>query len=347
MAAIYSAAHFFVDFACAFLILRYAYKGGADVFLFYNFCAFALQMPIGIFIDRFGGGHHSAGIGCLLVSAAYIPAVLGLDKLSLLTAVTAGVGNALFHVGGGVCVLDSYENSGALGIFVSPGAIGLYLGTLWSAGNVSSVLPVISMIICAAAIFIMPYILNMESKRGMHAENPLMFRLNIKTAAAAAMFFAVVIIRSYGGFAVVFPWKTAGITAFAAVLATAGGKALGGFAADKAGITVSSAVSMLSAALLYLFSDNIIAGIGAIMLFNMSMPVTLRCAADIFKGGRGFSFGLLTFALFIGYIPTFASHGNSYVSHGGMSALCILSAAMLTTGFILCRKDRKNDGGDN
>lgn len=344
--AIYSAAHFFVDLACAFLILGYVFRGGANVFLYYNFCAFALQMPIGIFIDRFGGGHRAAAAGCLLISAAYIPAICGLNEIYLVTAAAAGIGNALFHVGGGVYVLDSYENSGALGVFVSPGAIGLYLGKIFSSGKISPALPVISMLISAAVIFAAPYISGCESKAGAPAENALMFKLNVKTTAAAVLFFAVVVIRSYGGFAVSFPWKTAGMAAFAAVFVTAGGKTLGGFVSDKAGMTAAASVSMLSAAVLYLFSDNMLAGLAAVLLFNMSMPITLRGAADIFDGGRGFSFGLLTFALFIGYIPSYVSKENAAVSNAGMCVLCILSAAMLITGFMLCRKDRRHGCGN-
>ena len=36
----------------------------------------------------------------------------------------------------------------------------------------------------------------------------------------------------------------------------------------------------------------------------MTMPITLWAAARLMPGGKGFAFGLLTFALFLGYIPT-------------------------------------------
>ena len=87
---------------------------------------------------------------------------------------------------------------------------------------------------------------------------------------------------------------------------------------------------MVLAAVLYLFSNNIVCGLVAILIFNMSMPITLRAAADIFKGGRGFSFGLLTFALFLGYVPSYIS-GRVQISRTAMCILCILSAAMLLT----------------
>ena len=125
---------------------------------------------------------------------------------------------------------------------------------------------------------------------------------------------------------------------------TAGGKALGGFVSDRFGKEKTAAVSMVLAAVLYLFSNNIVCGLAAILIFNMSMPITLRAAADIFKGGRGFSFGLLTFALFLGYVPSYI-YGGVQISRAAMCILCILSAAMLLGGFALMKKTvQKNDG---
>ena len=45
--AAYSLAHFAVDFGCAFAVCS-ACAGDSLCFLLYNFCAFALQMPLGL-----------------------------------------------------------------------------------------------------------------------------------------------------------------------------------------------------------------------------------------------------------------------------------------------------------
>lgn len=343
MTAVYSAAHFFVDLACAFLIFRYVYTGNGDaaLLLYYNFCAFALQMPMGIMLDRFGKGHAAAGTGCALIAAAYLASAGTCSAAGMIAAVSAGVGNALFHVGGGVYVLDEYDKtSGALGIFVSPGAIGLYLGTVWSSGDaVPTALPVAAMLIFSAAILLLPAILGLESRWGRAERSFMEIKITPRIITAALMFFAVVIIRSFGGFAVSFPWKTTAAASLLAVIVTAGGKAAGGFVSDLMGRKYASAVSMTAAAVLYIFSGNMICGILAVLLFNMSMPITLRAAADIFRGGRGFSFGLLTFALFIGYIPSYVSHNGIHISAAVMSVLCVISMLLLLTGFYLCGKD--------
>ena len=133
--ALYSLAHFWVDLSCALLAFRSlsASPDFALCLLLYNFCAFALQMPLGLLADRLDRNGAAAAAGCALVALAYaVP-------LPLAAAVTAGVGNALFHLGGGIDTLNTgLRRSAALGIFVSPGAVGLFLGTLWGRGDAVS-----------------------------------------------------------------------------------------------------------------------------------------------------------------------------------------------------------------
>lgn len=341
MTIAYSAAHFFVDLACAFLIFRSVYDGRGELLLYYNFCAFALQMPIGVLLDRFGKGHLAAAFGCLLIGVAF--PLSGLQGANFAAAVVLGVGNSLFHLGGGVYVLDEYEKSGALGVFVSPGAIGLYLGTVWGKG--SDVLPtgvMAVMIIWAAVFLLLPRGLRLENPFGAAAEvhENVPGKMPPALIVAAGMFTAVVVIRSLGGFAVNLPWKTAGAAALAAVFATASGKAAGGYLSDIFGKKPASAVSMGAAALLYIFSGNMLPGLLAVFLFNMTMPITLRAAADIMKGNRGFSFGLLTFGLFLGYIPMYLN-GGLRIGGGVMAALCVLSGALLFGGWKLMDNEAK------
>ncbi len=342
LTAIYSAAHFFVDFACAFLIFRYIFGNNSspEIFLIYNFCAFALQMPFGILLDKFGGGHRAAAAGCFLIFAAYIISGIRVPHSAFISAAAAGTGNSLFHVGGGVYILDEYgTSSGALGVFVSPGAIGLYLGTVSGKGtSLGAIVPIAFMLLFSILIVSSPYFLKLESKSGAMADDPFSFSASPRLIASALMFTAVVCIRSFGGFALGFSWKTTAAASLLAVAVTAGGKAAGGFTSDLIGSKMTAAISMSAAAVLYLLSDSMAAGIAAILLFNMSMPVTLRAAADIFSGARGFSFGLLTFALFLGYVPFYVTGGNIHISKGVMCLLCIASMLLLLAGFKIYEK---------
>ena len=50
--------------------------------------------------------------------------------MGMIACIIAGIGNALFHVGGGIDVLNISEKKASLsGIFVSTGAMGIFLGS--------------------------------------------------------------------------------------------------------------------------------------------------------------------------------------------------------------------------
>ena len=96
-----------------------------------------------------------------------------------------------------------------------------------------------------------------------------------------------------------------GLAGTIAVLAVVFGKVAGGFAAAGAGIRRTVVLSLLLSALCFLLSENMVAGVLALFLFNMTMPITLYMLAQRLKGLTGFAFGLLTFGLFIGFLPTY------------------------------------------
>ena len=56
MTAIYSILHMFVDGVCALAMFGVfiPQENGYFYMLLYNFCAFALQMPLGIILDEIG-----------------------------------------------------------------------------------------------------------------------------------------------------------------------------------------------------------------------------------------------------------------------------------------------------
>ena len=117
--------------------------------------------------------------------------------------------------------------------------------------------------------------------------------------------FLVVVLRSYMGMNQSFPWRGTGGWALALTLALAAGKAAGGFAMDRLGPRRASLGSLGTAAALYLLSALPLPGPLAVFLVNMTMPGTLWAAARTLPGAKGFTFGLLTFALCLGFLPSF------------------------------------------
>lgn len=144
---------------------------------------------------------------------------------------------------------------------------------------------------------------------------------------AAVCCVLVVMLRSYIGMAVTFPWKSGFGAGLLAVVAVAGGKAAGG--AVRWGTARTAVLSLGPAALCYLFSGFMPLGLAALFLFNMTMPVTLYWMVRSMPQMPGFAFGLLTFALFLGFLPGYfgmpALLENSVTGFMG----CILSMFLL------------------
>lgn len=354
---LYGAAHFLVDFGCALLLLGRICPewDPATAILLYNFLAFAVQMPIGLLADRLGRCHLFASVGCLLVVSGWML------PPGLAAAVAAGLGNAAFHVGGGLHTLnESGSKAGPLGVFVSPGAFGVYLGgILAAAGPAVSGLSVVVPDLAASGL-VMPELFGpallpwavclvlvlfavLLWRFGRGAENaPLALpQRNVRLWGAVVCLLAVVILRSYLGLAANLPWKAE--FGLLAVCAVAGGKAAGGYLADKLGVLSTAIISLCLSAFCFLCSGNPAAGLAALFLFNMTMPLTLWAAARLFPGMKGFSFGLLTFGLFLGFLPV-------YFQGGGLGAMALAAGTFLSLPPLILgirevrgRKGKEND----
>lgn len=319
----YTFAHFAVDFACANLIFRISgsFSDAALLMLTYNFCAFAVQLPLGVILDKLGRNALAAAVGCLLTGTAYL-----FGSVPMAAAVVCGLGNAAFHLGGGIDVLNGSKKAAPSGVFVSSGAIGLFLGTLCAKSGAAVNIPVIS-VLCLLAVVIV--LLRKHFFGDLRSENAE-FSLPEKSVfawGALGLLFLVVLMRSFAGFGMGFTWKTC-FGALLAVFCAALGKFFEGFASDKMGSNAASAVSLAAAALLCIFGNNIICGALAILTFNMTMPITLRKAVDICSGCKGFSFGLMTFGLFCGFIPVYAENLLS-LSPEMLCGACLVSLGLL------------------
>ena len=239
MVSAYSTTHFLVDFACAFLMFR-AVSGTPDWYMYillYNFCAFAMQMPMGVLADKISRNYIFAITGCLLTAATY-----GFRSFPLAAVTAAGLGNSLFHIGGGADILNiSEEKAGALGVFVSPGAFGVYFGTILGRGTSMPVVPVIILMIAAAAlIFISRRVQGEEYPK--NAEFSLNCGASSRILPAVLCFFFVVCLRSYAGLAFNSPWKSTGYWGVILVCAVVFGKTAGGFISDKFGATKTTCI---------------------------------------------------------------------------------------------------------
>lgn len=317
-----SAAHFLVDFSCAFAIYRNLPPAGrqAAFFLIYHFCALALQLPLGVAADRARRNLALAAAGCLLAALGFVPLP------AMLCAAVLGTGSALFHAGAGLEVLTDWpETCAPLGLFISPGAVGFYIGgMLGRAGLTPALLP--GALLAGAGAWLLAA--QRAFRPNLRSENPPLTlpHLSISALAALGGLFAVAGFRSLVGLQLPLPWKN-GAWGAAAACALTLGKAAGGFAADRFGPARTAAVTLAASAALFCFAEHPVCGMAAIFLFNMSLPLTLTGAARLLPGARGSALGLLALALSLGLVPVYL--GAPALSTAEAAGIAALSGAVL------------------
>ncbi len=307
--AAYGSGHFLIDAICAAMLAARSLDGtipisiAFDLFVLYNILAFGLQAPLGFWLDKWRKPRHAAAAGAVLTALA-IP----LSSYSILAAVgLAGIGNALFHVGGGTIALNlAPRKAWAVGLQVAPGALGLFAGA-WAAKNGW---PLMAFGLAAMGIAFIIFRLP-APKIDYHADKKRMPSAEKKRAPPAALlllllFLLAIGIRSSVGLSIVFPWKAEPLLGLALALAVAGGKAAGGVLADRFGWAgVGAGALALSAPLLTFGSGIPFFGLAGILLFNMTMPITLVATARLLPGRPGLAFGLTCLALLAGALCVF------------------------------------------
>jgi hypothetical protein len=120
------------------------------------------------------------------------------------------------------------------------------------------------------------------------------------------------------------------------------GKCLGGIMCDLIGIRKTAILSIVCSLPFLLFGDKVmLVSLFGIMLFSMTMSVTLGILVSTLKKAPGLAFGLTTIGLFLGTAPIF------FIKFTTLLANCIL----ITVLTIICLymvlkitpKEAKND----
>jgi len=143
-------------------------------------------------------------------------------------------------------------------------------------------------------------------------------------------------IRSIVGLSIDLPWKSNPLLLITLTAAIALGKGLGGFMADYFGwIKIAMGGLAIAAILLVFGPQGATAGIIGLFFFNLTMPVTLVAISNLMPGKPGFAFGLTTFALLAGALPTFFKTKTILAASPVIFIAVILSAVALYMGLRL------------
>jgi FSR family fosmidomycin resistance protein-like MFS transporter len=259
--------------------------------ILYNILAFGLQVPFGIIADKYRCSK-------IFVLVSLILLVLGviLQTYFLAMILIIGIANALFHIGGGVASLNILPKKATIpGMFVAPGSVGLFLGMLISKFKLDISLFIILVLVLTA-------FLSFYSNFPKINYNRSKVKINYFEGILLLLLFSI-IVRSFVGSILVFPWKGVLVLAIVLSLFVFLGKFIGGYIADKFGWKkVAVWALILSVLPLSFFQNSPILAILGVFLFNLVMPITLVAVANLFPGRAGFAFGLNCLALLFGFL---------------------------------------------
>ena len=331
---VYGTAHAIVDGICAaviFSILKNQIVSTTDfisLVILYNVLAFGLQAIFGLVADYFKSPRAVAFLGCILTGLSAITFL----SFPIVAVIFAGLGNALFHVGGGSISLNlTPKKATAPGIYVAPGAVGILVGTLLGKGGQFIAWPFILILAILCLLMFVIKKPEMNYEREAVREN----KFNYFEFILLLVFLSIAI-RSLVGAVLVFSWKTNIDLLIILTSAVVLCKGLGGILADKfCWIRVAVGALILSIPFL-VFGTNIpyLAIIG-MFLFNITMPITLVAISNILPGRPGFAFGLTCLALIFGMLPAFFSIKQALSNNWFIFSIIIISAMALFSGLYL------------
>ena len=364
--SIYTFMHFIVDLSCIFFLFGMIYVRLASqqqtllAAVLYNLCAFGLPMGLGLAADAWGRNASVSCLGCFLIMLNYL-----LVPAPFVSVVIIGIGNGLFHIGGGRQILqDSVGNkhqgnsvqsemvsdriAGNLwyapsGIFIASGALGVFLGRQMAAAfrRVFFVSMWAALVVCVVILAVCAVREWRGSRRSVLSRQ----QMGKKILLLSLLIFLVVIIRSYYGFAAHYTWNNGFLMGLIFTCCVVAGKFTGGILADWLGVFPASVISLGGAGILALFAaDSPVIGCISILLFNMTMPITLTLLMEQWQELPGFAFGALMMALFLGTLPAMVLHIAWMQTPVGLFGLCMISLALLS-GAILGRKRGMQSGG--
>ena len=323
----YGAIHALVDAATVMVVYTAVARFGMSVgdgfrlVLGYDLLAFAGQALIGLASDHLRAPMAAARAG--IVCAGCAVAMLFWNPYAAMAL--AGLGNALYHVGGGAMSLTVRPGRATdPGLFVGPGAIGLATGIWMGKSGAICVWPFLAALAASLLVTLVsgaPRISYSRQERRLELSAPVV---------VAALLLVSIAVRAFVGTAGAqgldkAPWVTVAVTA-----AVFGGKTLGGIASDRLGwIPVNVGALVLSAPLIAFGGRDPLIFAAGIFLFQMTMPATLVALAALLPGRPGFAFGLACLGLIGGALPAFFRVVKAHYSAPSFLALILLSAACL------------------
>ena len=334
---LYFYVHFVVEVVCFYSITNMI---GNSIFLWiapfvYDALAFTPQGIIGYFSDKYPKINMGL-IGTVFLLVGLVTMSLNLLPGAYTELVLVCFGNAFIHVAGAEVTLRSSKGKMAhSAIFVSGGSFGVITGKLLKGSGVSY------LFILLLGLTMIPFILLAEYYRKEQNDECKNFNYHNKKLNPNLLIILTVFIvfsRSYMGYGIPTAWNKTVIQTVLLFCVMGVGKALGGIFLDAFGIRKTAIVSILCSLPFLLFGDNLMfVSLIGILLFSMTMPVTLAVLVSVLKKKPGIAFGLTTIGLFLGFTPIFFYKINSIVYNCVLISL--LTLISLVIALIVIKKE--------
>ncbi len=293
--------HFVTEVAC-FYFLSKVTNGSKIVWLIpfiYDGLAFVPQSLIG-YINDLHPKLKTGLIGTILLVISYI--IYLLFNQIILSLIILCLGNAFIHISGAENTLKN--SNGKLShpaIFVGGGSFGVITGKLLY----DTIDPIVIILLILTMI---PFILLAETYNDYNKKETNYNYINTKIPLNLIVFLTVfiVIVRGYMGYGIPTSWNKTTLQTIILFFSMGIGKCLGGILSDAYGIKKISTLSTLIAIPFLCFGNNImIISLIGVMMFSMTMSITLAILSSVYKNRPGLAFGFTTIGLFLGTAPIF------------------------------------------
>lgn len=298
--------HFITEVVCFYLLFKI--RGNSYLLwmipLLYDALAFVPQSIFGYFSDK----HpkiNLALIGVVLLTIS-MP-IYFLLHTPYLAIVILCIGNALLHVEGAEVTLRSSNGKMASpAIFVGGGSFGVVTGKLLAATTVNYLLIVFFSLSMIPFILLADYYKKDTLKDKNPCKNFNYHNKNINTKLVVLFAVLIVFVRAYMGYGIPTSWNKTTIETILLFSFMGVGKCLGGIMVDLIGMRKTAILSIACSLPFLLFGDHImIISLFGILLFSMTMAITLGLLVSTLKKAPGLAFGLTTIGLFLGTAPIF------------------------------------------
>ena len=333
---LYFIIHFIIEITSFYIVSSYIDTNLVWILaLMYDFFAFVPQGIFGYLKDK-GIKTNFTIIGMILSTLSLILLYFNLN--AILVILVLSIGNCMIHIQGAETTLRTSNGQMApSAIFVSGGSFGVITGKILAMYNVPIPFVIIINLLMLIPIAICNKYVYLIDDKNLEKYNFSNKNINSKVIITLAVF--VVIVRAYMGYGIPTTWNKTLIQTILLYCSMGIGKAMGGILIDSIGIKKTAILSTIGSLPFLLFGNNVMAiSLIGIMMFSMTMAVTLGLIVSEIKKYPGVAFGFTTIGLFLGSLPVFVFRINSILINCLM--VTILTVASIIVLSIICRKEK-------